>query len=800
MRNDTSVAGEADAVTIRAGGRDKERKLEVVVTLPGGAEPFKDWVWVKDRQECRAFLERFCAAHRGVDAEDRVRLRDAMNRIRKAHELDIDIHLPHKVNGTGKISIDYYSGSRIAWSSNGDLVNDTSRRTLADKIARVHLGNRKTSPAALKRLVDLVDRRLLDELETMRRKSATPAAPPVIDAEKVQYERVDGVGMVWLKPAQGGNVPQLLTNFTARILANVVRTDGVERSRDLEVEAALRGNPPRRFTVRAADFEKMKWPMLELGGEAVIEPEDGFDRRARVAIQKLSPDVPEKLLHTHTGWVERDGRWLYLHAGGAIAADDAPAGIDVALGDALARYQLPAPPADPAWLKQCVRASLRVLDLGAPHVVYPLYCSIWRPLLGECDLSTFINGRTQSFKSELASLVARHFGAGMHAKALSGSWDSTLNHLRDMAFKLRDAIFVIDDFKPGVLKARDAAEMHKLADRILRAQGNLSERGRCDEYGNSRASKRPQGMILATGEELPFGQSLRARMWIVDLSPRDIDSSVLSLCQADAREGLYAAAMAGGIRWLATGGRIGGIRGGFRSELEAQRPAAVDALRGMNLSGDDLRRTTDNTLNLQLAFGHFLRFALQSRAVTDGEASKLHDQCWAALVQSAELQARHQRDEDPVSRFFHLLRSALSSGLAYVSAADGSEPPEGWKLACGYRKRGSLWEPGRTRVGSYLPRGVALDTEASFRIANDVVGPSGDGIGVSSPAALGKHLAAKGMLVTSGDDEHGRRTGRQRIDGRLRTVWCVPHHALEIPGPEEGGVFRARRVQGARRG
>jgi hypothetical protein len=176
-------------------------------------------------------------------------------------------------------------------------------------------------------------------------------------------------------------------------------------------------------------------------------------------------------------------------------------------------------------------------------------------------------------------------------------------------------------------------------------------------------------------------------MWIIDISPRDIDAKVLSACQKDAREGVYATAMAGAIQWFARDGRISKVRSGFRGEIESHRADAIKALSRMQLAGDDLRRTTDNTLNLMLGFQHFLEFAVRSKALPEDEASDLLDACREALVVSAQRQAKHQREEDPVARFFQLIKSALLSGLAFISAADGSEPGEALNLLCGYRRR-----------------------------------------------------------------------------------------------------------------
>ena len=60
-----------------------------------------------------------------------------------------------------------------------------------------------------------------------------------------------------------------------------------------------------------------------------------------------------------------------------------------------------------------------------------------------------------------------------------------------------------------------------------------------------RPVKRPRGLIVSTGEDTPRGQSLRARLFVLELGPGDLDFELLSQAQADAAAGLYAQAMAG---------------------------------------------------------------------------------------------------------------------------------------------------------------------------------------------------------------------------------------------------------------
>ncbi len=49
----------------------------------------------------------------------------------------------------------------------------------------------------------------------------------------------------WLKPTRDGAVPTPLTNFTARIVADVAEDDGAEVERAFEIEASLNGRSIR---------------------------------------------------------------------------------------------------------------------------------------------------------------------------------------------------------------------------------------------------------------------------------------------------------------------------------------------------------------------------------------------------------------------------------------------------------------------------------------------------------------------------------------------------------------------------
>ena len=169
----------------------------------------------------------------------------------------------------------------------------------------------------------------------------------------------------------------LLTNFTARIMAEVVNDDGSETTRLFEIEAGL-GGRRRLFTVPAKEFARMDWVTRELGARAIVYPGYTIKDHARTAIQALSRVPEARTIYAHTGWRKVSGHWVYLHAAGAIGHKGVVPGVETNLSAAgLDRFALPEPPEGKA-LAEAVRASLRLQEVASLAVTVPLFAAIWR--------------------------------------------------------------------------------------------------------------------------------------------------------------------------------------------------------------------------------------------------------------------------------------------------------------------------------------------------------------------------------------------------------------------------------------
>jgi hypothetical protein len=206
------------------------------------------------------------------------------------------------------------------------------------------------------------------------------------------------------------------------------------------------------------------------------------------------------------------------------------------------------------------------------------------------------------------ALEQQHFGRDMNRLNLPAAWSSTANANEVLAFHAKDTLIVIDDFAPQG-SAVDVGRYHAAADRIFRAAGNRAGRGRLDSASKLRESKPPRGLIISTGEEIPRGHSIRARLLVLELSRDAIRSDKLTQCQRAAAAGLYAEAMGGFVRWIAE----------HYEEKQAALARRVAELRLDAARNASHARTPEIIANLQAAFELYLEFSEESGAITNAQ-------------------------------------------------------------------------------------------------------------------------------------------------------------------------------------
>ena len=750
--------------------REPDGRVIVTINLPG-LEPFKQSIWIREKEECNRFVNELCQQHPGIGSEERIIIRNELNKIRRLTEIDLRFNLHGAINGRAYGSIDLRRGNRILFSDSGNLLDATFRRRAVGEFARRHVGKN-----ASKKKLEAAERRIEAEfLKAIEQARANPPQGPLptFSRDVVPYS-FDGQGINWLtKTRDGQDVVKPLTSFIARIVAEITRDDG-SGDPELEFEIQVRsGDLTRNLSVKASKFAEMNWPLEKLGTRGLIYAGQGSKDHARAAIVWLSEanETPaHKHVRTHTGWIQQGEHWAFLHSGGAITAAQAPA-VDVALDGSLSSYSLPAPPADPIALKTSIRASLRLLELAPAEITFPTYCAIWRSVLGRCNFAVHLVGRSGVCKSELAALAQQHFGKEFHSLNLPGAWRSTDNALGELLFLAKDVLCTIDDFKP-LGTQQDIQKWHAKADNVFRGQGNGAGKQRMKAEGGLRVTKPPRGTVLSTGEQIPRGESCRARMLIVQISPGHIKKGDwLGGFQNDAREGLYAAAMSGFLQWLAQDRRIEKVRHDLRD--------AVVRLRNRAQSSELHARTPEIVANLYVGLLYWLEFAVARGAITEADSKRIQDQAWAALGRAAESQLDHQQSSEPATRYLELLMSAIASGKAHLAGLDGNHPGEESAGSCGWRKQHASWQFMGPRIGWIEGESIYLEPNAAYNVAQQVAGDGGGAL-IDSEREMRKRLEERGLLHSPDGDRFNRRAVRKRIEGVDRWVLFLRAGALPL--------------------
>jgi hypothetical protein len=544
-----------------------------------------------------------------------------------------------------------------------------------------------------------------------------------------------------------------LTNYSAKIVANICLDDGLDTRREFEIAAELL-NRKFQFTISAAEFASMDWSYARLGAAAITFPSQRD--HARTAVQSLSMGATDRSIYTHTGWRQIDGRWVFLQVGGAIGGTGLRADVEVRFTGPLARYQMRSPESEEQLLKS-VTASLNLAELGPPEIGFPLLAATYRAVWGGADFAVHVAGETGAFKSEIAALQQQHYGAEMDRRRLPGSWSSTMNALEALASCAKDVLLVIDDFAPQGNSA-DVARYHASADRVFRAAGNHSGRARLDSTARMREPRPPRSLILSTGEEVPRGQSIRARLLILELSKNMISAASLTVCQEDARLGLYSGAMSAFIAWIATD----------YEKRTAQFQKKVLDCRNKVRGSMAHARTPEILANLQASFEMFLEFGVQIGVIDYNDREALAQRCWNGLGVAAAHQAKQQTANEPAARFLAILRSLFTSENVHLDARVGGAPDDRPET-CGWKKdHAHNWNSRGDRVGWLDSDDVYLDSAAAFRAVQIATREMGEPFPISEQT-LRRRLNEKGFLVST-DPKRQTFTIRRRIAGHTKEV------------------------------
>ena len=299
--------------------------------------------------------------------------------------------------------------------------------------------------------------------------------------------------------------PRQLTNFVMRITEDVHVADDLRPRRVFRGTITLLG-VDCHFAIDAEDFgnnSKLTAAIYAAAGakaEIHCKPEI-----LRTAVSAVSSPAARQA-STNFGW--NADKTAYMVPGGQITANgfqeaDASAmQVDLADQEFAKRLSLRSvPPEQLAATKRFIVEDLLQL-CPDPKVGYSLLAGaalsvLYRFTEGMNRVLLWVVGLSGNGKSHMAKLVQNLFGdfpiAGEKAVI---SWASTVKRIQHEGYYFRDAMYLVDDYKPEHCRPGDATW-------LLQAYADSAARSRLRADATAAETREIRGLLVCTGEDVP---------------------------------------------------------------------------------------------------------------------------------------------------------------------------------------------------------------------------------------------------------------------------------------------------------
>lgn len=565
--------------------------------------------------------------------------------------------------------------------------------------------------------------------------------------------------------------PTVVCNFQARLKSQKKLIDGSDDPPDVlyDIEFLFPKLVPAVYEITPEELEECSFP-ARIDGALVLYSINKNKAHLRLALRELGDVENRKLMHIMTGWIEHDGKNLYLTSSGSLGREG--------INDLLRTHEeLGGPkdyaidlPSSHAELINIHKKVLDILEVASPDLTIPFLASVFRaPLIHflPVDFCLALIGATGSMKSTIAGLFMSFFGKRFSYNSLPGSFTSTANALERQSFLIKDCLFVIDDWVQG-------EHSINFAERIIRSHGNRQGRARMNKDATLKTVYYPRCLTVLTAEDLQVGQSARARLVILNSYGGAIDKELLSKLQKYATQGDFAKFSGSYVQWIAE--NWDSISKEINDEFEKYRDFFRENAKH--------NRTAPNLSHLMIGLIYYGRFCVDQKLMSQIEADQFLKKCKATLIGIAEIQNENQTISDPVEIFLQLLQGAIEADRAHILL-----PPHVDRSICKYMgyKDGNSYSLGTPKgecIGQFDNGQLTIRPE----ICMGIVKRYGDEKRMKlhlSAEAMGKQLKARGMLLA----DENRTTTKRVINGRRERCWVFdnwiqvfnPEFAFEAP-------------------
>jgi hypothetical protein len=333
--------------------------------------------------------------------------------------------------------------------------------------------------------------------------------------------------IIYRKESYRGTLEKTVVDWTATALYQTCQVDDDGKEAHTTALELRRSDFVKKLDVPGDvfvdDVALRRFIGANAGSQYVVRA--GMSKHLVPAIVQLSGEFPTHRHYNFMGWMQLDGRWVYVSPQDCITAKgklSEPPSVE--LDHRLRDYGLQAT----GW-NESLAAFDAVTKVLPPQLASGLIAFGLLPVLQRFFPTTatrpavHLVGTSGSGKSEIASLLSSFYGQ-FSRDTPPAQWGDTINTVETLGYPLADTIFWVDDYKSIYAD-------EKTFTRFLQSYSRGMGRGRLTREAKVRHEKPCRGLILSTGETTIEGEmSVIARMLVLEIPPwekRDPDGQAL---------------------------------------------------------------------------------------------------------------------------------------------------------------------------------------------------------------------------------------------------------------------------------
>lgn len=433
----------------------------------------------------------------------------------------------------------------------------------------------------------------------------------------------------------------------------------------IEISFIIDGNKQiDNIKLTALDMTNAKWVTSYLGMDAIVYP--GKEKEFLLIIKKLFRHVETVQEYSNIGWIKQsNGQYKYLDYNGSLGDGD----IKVNIEDNFSKYTFPRENGDIGVAINQVLGLLEVVEKRIAYILLSLVylCPLLEFIGHKSKLPEFVvwlYGFTGTHKTTIAKLFLSHFGN--FNSGVPASFNDIYASIERKAYKLKDSLLLLDDFCPQQ-SYRETQNINTIAEKVVRAYGDRTSRGRLTVTMESQTQFIPRGMMIITGESTVPGNSTAARLIPISLNKDNVNLNKLT--EAQEHTDLLGISMREYILWI-------------EKEANSNCEDFVDTLNeNYKVWLDDIRENAVETHGrsyeavawLLVALDLMYQFFCSIGVVKEEEAGLALEEARDEFLELIKVKDELTKAENPIDLFLDTIKDLLTSQSITVKDLDSGE-------------------------------------------------------------------------------------------------------------------------------